>query len=358
MLAITALVILFTVLLSACNDGHGVSDSGSTADGGGMADTDSPIPTDPCGKKLSVHNGTVHPDFGVVPDGGVFIGDPVEEGPFKTIAADSTLTNPDPTRGPVNVTVYSPSKDGLTPIPGPFGMIVLLPGFTSTHKDYLSFTTHFVSHGFAVLGVTPAWFDMEHDANNPASVAEIRSAIDWALQNDPLSGRVDLDKIVAAGHSAGGKLAFFTAAMDARIKIVIGWDPQNGGGPPCFVDATTCERWPVAPVCDPDRGVEDPGIMYKINAETMIFAARDEIITPDKQLWAENFYRGAPSPAHIVIFKTARHTDWPAGAPADATKRVQLSLLMARLMGVRGLESYLPGGGYIAGLPDVTQYNK
>ena len=72
---------------------------------------------------------------------------------------------------------------------------------------------------------------------------------------------------------------------------------------------------------------------------------RDATTTPDTHHWAENFYRGAPSPAHLVLFDNAGHGDWGFTGPVtDVSKRAQMALLLSRLKGYTGLEAYLPGG--------------
>ena len=51
-----------------------------------------------------------------------------------------------------------------------------------------------------------------------------------ALENDP---RVDADRIGIAGHSLGGKMAFYTGCLDPRVKVIMasdfgfGWDQSN-----------------------------------------------------------------------------------------------------------------------------------
>lgn len=60
-------------------------------------------------------------------------------------------------------------------------------------------------------------------------LADTRLLID-ILENDP---RVNAERIGAAGHSLGGKMAFYTGCMDKRIKVFlasdfgIGWDQTN-----------------------------------------------------------------------------------------------------------------------------------
>ena len=53
---------------------------------------------------------------------------------------------------------------------------------------------------------------------------------DWALTQSPVFAQIDARRIGAMGHSAGGKLSFYAAALDSRMDLVVAWDPQNGGG--------------------------------------------------------------------------------------------------------------------------------
>lgn len=60
-------------------------------------------------------------------------------------------------------------------------------------------------------------------------IADTKLLID-VLENDP---RVDSNKIAIAGHSLGGKMAFYTGCLDSRIKVIIasdfgiGWEQTN-----------------------------------------------------------------------------------------------------------------------------------
>ncbi len=338
----------------------GDDDDGGAPNGDANVEpNDPPTPAEACGKDLDAHNGTVLPNFQTPTNGSAFSADPIENGALKVVLEDKTLKNPDASRDDFKVTAYAPSTDGRAPDAGPFPLIVVLPGFSGSHTGYRSFTDHFVSHGFAVLGVTCANVGFLDAANNPANVAEIGVGIKWALEESQLKGKVDLNRMAIAGHSQGGKLAFFTAATDTRFKLVLGWDPQNGGGAPCFVAGAACDKWPVAPVCDPRRKVEDAGMMANIRAETLVFAARDATVTPDEHLRAEHFYRGAPSPASMLLFPAAGHGDWGGdNETSNITKRVQMALLLTKLMGKTGLDKYLPDGDYAAGQSSVMVYTK
>ena len=328
----------------------------------GAPDDDPPQPTAACGTDLEVHNGTVRPDFGARGSAPELAGDPLADGPYRVLSSDTKLENPDPMRAAYQVTTYVPSDDGQSPRPGPLPLLLLLPGFTYKHTSYLHFSQHFASHGIVVLGISPAGTGLGDAPNNPANVAEVRHALDWLLSESPLKGRVDPAKVGITGHSQGGKIAFFTAAMDARFKLVIGWDPQNGGGPPCDLApllGQDCNAWPVAPACDPKRHVEDPGVLHQLRAESLVFAARDTVVTNEKHMWAEHFYRGAPSPASLVLFPAAKHLDWTSkGAVSDVTKRIQLALVLTRFGLASGLERYLPGGEYTQGESSIEVHVK
>jgi len=350
---------------SGSGNGSGSNGGGDNGEASGAANfdpKDPPVPTEACGDDLDVQNGTLLPAFNTPKNGGAFEGDPIENGPLKIVLEDTTLTNPDPSRNDFNVTAYGPSTDGTAVDAGPFPLIVLLPGFSGNHTGYRAFTDHFVSHGFAVLGITCANVAFTDAPNNPANLEEIQEGIKWALEESQLKGKIDEGRMAISGHSQGGKLAFFTGVTDPRFKIVLGWDPQNGGGAPCFIAGVVgqdCNGWPVAPNCDPDRDVEDQGMMANLRAESVTFAARDTNVTPDRHLWAEHFYRGAPTPASLLLFPQAGHGDWAAaGATTDVTKRVQMALLLTRFMGKTGLEKYLPDGEYAASESTVMVYTK
>jgi dienelactone hydrolase len=310
---------------------------------------DPPRPADPCGTDLDAPNGTVRPDYGDPAPGGAFSGDPGEPGPWAVWVANASVANPDPQRPALAATTWAPgADDGATPLDGPLPLVVVFPGFGIRHTAYPYLTEHLASHGFAVVAATPSGWSFAEPQDHPKSAAELRAVLDWALADGPLADRLDPGRVALAGHSAGGKLSFLAATEDPRPSVVIGWDPQNGGGPPCAIAQTMeldCNRWPVAPNC----AIEDPGRLVDLRAETLVFAARDGALTPDAHLHAEHFYRGAPSPAHLVLLPAASHAAWvQAGEVSLLTRRVHTALLLTRLQGRTGLEVWLPGGADLA----------
>ena len=64
-------------------------------------------------------------------------------------------------------------------------------------------------------------------------VADTKLVID-ALEEDP---RVDADRIGIAGHSLGGKMAFYTGCLDERVKVILAsdfgfcWEQTNWDAP-------------------------------------------------------------------------------------------------------------------------------
>jgi hypothetical protein len=159
--------------------------------------------------------------------------------------------------------------------------------------------------------------------------------------------RIDATKIAVAGHSKGGKLAFFASALDARIDLVIGWDPVNGGGGPCEFDSN-CNAMPVAPNC----AVMAHGIQHYMRAESLVSGEPpDPDLNPEASQNCVHFYRGAPSPAALILLATG-HAAWTMGANAPDVFRIakatQLALLLQRFRNATGLDDYLPESAKLA----------
>ena len=331
-------------------------DAGPDASGPPMPDPPRPCAEDPDADKhpnsdVNQVTGTVVPDFGEVPEGGEFKGKPEEAGPYgvftqkvKVPILAGTLEAAgykiQVTNGVLDGTVYAPSLDGgNTVADGPFPLIVVLPGHGVSYTSYATYSLHFASHGFAVLGVdtrsnlTTATHDKE--------AFEVVQCINWMeAGNNPVAGKLDMTKVAMAGHSKGGKVSFFAAALDPRIDIVIGWDPSNSGGPPCSIPVPMdCNLFPVAPNCQ----AQDPGVLHYMHAETLVLGEpRDSLVNPDRHHNSIHFYRGAPSPASLVFFDAGHVAPMSSDAVIAINKRVQMAMLLSRFKGMTGLESYLP----------------
>jgi predicted dienelactone hydrolase len=272
-------------------------------------------------------------------------GDPNEPGAYDVWRSDAVIPNPDASRSALDATFYAPSQDGgSTVAPGRFALVILMHGFVLTHQAYEGMSLHMASHGFVVLGMTlPFSLTSAHDKNADEAVA----AIDFALSEsapEALRTHIDAEKIAAAGHSLGGKIAFYAAALDARIDLVIAWDPSNAGGPPCFIDAMACNDFPVAPNCL----VMQPGIVHLLRAETLVFRAAADGANPEPAHNAIHFFRGAPAPATVIDFDAdVQHGDWANANAAvlPRTRRVQLAFLRQRFYQHAGLDGAEIGSG-------------
>jgi pimeloyl-ACP methyl ester carboxylesterase len=210
--------------------------------------------------------------------------------------ADGQFSNPSPGRDDVVWRAWVPER-GAEPGAAP-ALVVMLHGF-SANLNSLSFQSErLASHGFAVIALTFPNAGFTDPPAQDLKVLEVQALVDLALAVDgPFGGNLNAEQIAIAGHSLGGKIAFFTAASDARVDLVIGMDPNNGGGPPCFIGAG-CNDFPVAPNCESG----DVGVVGQIRAESLVFATEDAALTPDAHLRAGHFYRGAPAPSHMLHF--------------------------------------------------------
>ena len=282
-----------------------------------------------------------------IPSGDDFDGDLAPNGPFYTIEFPTRV----PARsGPLDGTLYVPSEDGEAFGAGPYPLVIVGPGFGAGHRSYDNYSKHMASWGFAVIGI-----DFTQAGNHPQSAGDVVDTIDWVEHGlSPLGDSVDTRFVATAGHSAGGKVAFFAASIDpTRIGAVIGWDPVNAGGPPCDIlffgpsddpDAF-CNRDPVAP--NPISG--QAGIMDGMAADALIFASPPGGPFTPVQHAPPNFFDGTVNgEAVYVLFPEGRHINWGPTAgdnfEAQVGKPSGMAWLLRHLLGVGGpgIEAYIP----------------
>jgi hypothetical protein len=291
------------------------------------------------------NNGRVFADLGIVPAGGTFIGDPRIEGPLQVIQQTVSVPRPAGDTGMSSGTTYSPSADGVTVAPGRSPLVVVMPGYGLKHTNYSGYSTVFASHGFVVLGVDTADGGFASTSDHEQEARRTVAAIDWLLAESPVAAHIDATKISVAGHSKGGKVAFWAAALDHRIDLVIGWDPSNAGGPPCFIDPVACNSQPAAPNCNTADGM-GTGVLQGMRAESLIIGVPpDRLTNPDPAHNSLNFYRGAPSPATYILLRGG-HADFALGnADLQAVAiRASAGWLLTRFLGKTVDTAYLPGG--------------
>jgi predicted dienelactone hydrolase len=140
--------------------------------------------------------------------------DPLERpGTYDVYASgDFGIANPEDPSAPIRAKIFAPSSDGgATMAGGTFELVLLMPGFGASIDRYEIYARHLASHGSVVIGmdfVQSFGFDGNHDY----LARQTTYVIDYALDSQgPLNGHVDPHKIAAAGHSLGGKIAFYAA---------------------------------------------------------------------------------------------------------------------------------------------------
>jgi hypothetical protein len=319
-------------------------DSGAAAAGsGGMAAA--PTPTSACGDDLNVPNGAVVPDLGALPPSAAWRGDPAESGPtaWQSQPLDVELAQETFSGAGMQIELSAGRISGNAWLPDDASMhelVLVLPGFATSCAMYSPYAEHLASHGFIVVGVVTRSNLLM--ASHDTEALEVVRTLDWLLEKSPFQARIDKTKIAVAGHSKGGKVAFFAAALDARIDLVIGWDPVNGGGGPCAFDPN-CHAMPVAPNC----AVMAQGIEHFMRAESLVIGAPpDPDLNPESSQNCVHFYRVQPSPAALIVLATG-HGAWAVGASEQQvfriTKAAHLARLLQRFRNVTGLNDYLPG---------------
>lgn len=239
--------------------------------------------------------------------------DPYEQaGPYSTAASGvsiDTLTSDTNISG---VFYYPTGNISANSLP----LVILLPGFSLHYYDYEVYAYHLASHGYIVLGMD--YVETSNDntiAKHDDKAQQVTEALTYALSNSSVKNLINSAQIAVMGHSLGGKLAFYSAAIDPRIKAVIALDPVNAGGPPCPISPANCANYPVA--ANPNRA--QIGIVKDITAASLIFRSQpDGLTNPEAEFNAYYFYfgsdgggtNGTPSPSRYIDLGAVAHANY------------------------------------------------
>ncbi|XP_058106107.1 chlorophyllase-1-like [Magnolia sinica] len=151
--------------------------------------------------------------------------------------------------GKLSVTVVeapessSPPKPLLISTPteaGEYPVVVFFHGFCLTNSCYSAILQHVASHGY--IAVAPQLYSFTDDliSNLFSANEEIESAfavLNWlsqGLQSSlPNNVQANLPKLAIAGHSRGGRAAFYIALHNGqtsvKFSLLMGIDPVAGG---------------------------------------------------------------------------------------------------------------------------------
>jgi fermentation-respiration switch protein FrsA (DUF1100 family) len=140
---------------------------------------------------------------------------------------------------PLPVTLWYPAiggaggepRDGATPADDRFPVVVFSHGLGGRPADYAPLLAYWTAAGFVVAAPTypntsrGARLDPLDVLNQPSDASYVLTqvlALD-ATAGDPLRGRLDTQRVGAAGHSAGGitTVGLFTVARDERLRAGI-----------------------------------------------------------------------------------------------------------------------------------------
>jgi acetyl esterase/lipase len=214
----------------------------------------------------------------------------------------------------------------FTPSAGNHALVVISPGFQMARTQYTSYAKHLASWGFAV--VLTDYADKSFSPDHPKMAADLKAVIDWSLAQTSLG--VETDRVAVAGHSLGGKLSTFAASLDARIKVVLGWDPVDSNNPSVVPEKMSSIQAAIAVVGETTDG-GGGGMPCAPTVDN--FAA---------------FYAAAGTPAYALTVDGADHMDWVddgsctfCGFCSPGTASPELSRTVTRRVNVAWLRRVL-----------------
>jgi dienelactone hydrolase len=233
---------------------------------------------------------TPSPDLGMPPN------DYGHDGPYGV--SNTTVDVDNGNNNTFTLTIYYPNKSGTSPV------VMLSGGMAQPAAAYLPYAQRLASWGIiTILRDDPSF--ISHGPPPPAGNDVTALADDigyvvgtWLKQqamaqpgpNDPLAGRVDIDKIALAGHARGGQTSLYAAENNVKgsVRAFFGLDP---------IDPTTVNA--------PDARTDLP----KIGIPTAFLGETTDSTPGGCAPAGENYqvlYKVAPSPSLEI---TALHAD-------------------------------------------------
>lgn len=137
---------------------------------------------------------------------------------------------------PVNGQMWLPEG------PGPFPVFVIAHGnhdpVVDSAPGYAYLCEHLASHGILALSIDASFLNGsirgENDARAILQLEHLRQLATWNARPDhPLHGRVDLERVVVAGHSRGGEAAAHASVFNTLRRL-----RPDSWSPPLPLDGT------------------------------------------------------------------------------------------------------------------------
>lgn len=161
--------------------------------------------------------------------------DPFQSGPYSQAQHDLSITASTGVAYPL--TVHYPGSGAQLDISGgPYPVAILNHGFQLTKENMANYGRLLATWGYVAIAPTRPRIQFD----NEILIQELQSVLDWLeAQNADGSSRyhqaIDMQRVAAVGHSAGGKLSFGLALRDGRIDTVVGLDPVDSGFSPQMI---------------------------------------------------------------------------------------------------------------------------
>ncbi|MBK06061.1 MAG: hypothetical protein CL920_36040 [Deltaproteobacteria bacterium] len=167
--------------------------------------------------------------------------DYTQQGPL-TLAANTQASPTLPTstgcsgsKCKVFLNIDMPSA-GNTTRKAPYPVIIFSNGFLLKAERYKTYAERLAKWGYVVVrwdtNQESAFSALAHNVLGKMLVA----IVDWLdaenkKAGSALAGKLDMSKLMVAGHSRGGKISALAAQSDARIKAIFGIDPVDSAPP-------------------------------------------------------------------------------------------------------------------------------
>jgi dienelactone hydrolase len=182
---------------------------------------------------------------------------PYERGPAPTDASleaaagpfaisNARITSPKGFNGGL---VYYPSG----PVQGPFGVVVLMPGFLAVQGYYEWLSTMVASNGFVVAVINSNSIVSQPSTRAKEMAAALAQVTSNSTQaSSPYFGKIDLSRTAYMGHSMGGGATLEAARTNPNLKAAVAltpWDVavKDFSGIQVPTQIVACEKDNIAP---------------------------------------------------------------------------------------------------------------